>query len=539
VVVLSLAALSLQFRAYVSRELAWAYPFDYDQTKYLWISYSAFERFWRDGAGPALGTLLREAAENGPLIHIEALLVFLVAGPSRLSALSVHQLNFAAHAVLFAAAVRHVTGSRRMALLATGLAFGTGPFWFSGQIDFRLDFSAACTFGLFVSLVMRSDVFRQPGWSLAAGVAASATILLRFVSAPYIAGIYAVMLAHYGIAAMRRRSADAPRRFSLALGSGLLAAALALPFVWTSLARIRDYYVGRQGLGALPTGIRDALDLFLYYPRSLLADHVGGWLAVAAVLVIAAAAVGCRVPASADRSPARLGDHWLFLAVCAGVVYGTLTVYAALEVASPTVVGVLVPVFSWAVTLTCWLLLRHGLPGEPVTQRAAGVAAVLALGLGLWGQASHYRRPTAFVLHERELRPIVEMYDAIGAHSERARWRAPIIAADSMRDYFWAGAVRVWHYERHHRLIDFHGVLGAGAGVSPLPRHDMLAQLAAAHFMILTDAPGPAEYPYPVVPALERVRPEMAAFARARLAPVGRYRILGRTVDLYARMASP
>jgi hypothetical protein len=40
-VALLLAAVFLAFRAFVLREIAWAYPFDYDQTKYLWISYTA------------------------------------------------------------------------------------------------------------------------------------------------------------------------------------------------------------------------------------------------------------------------------------------------------------------------------------------------------------------------------------------------------------------------------------------------------------------------------------------------------------------
>ena len=538
VVALCLAALFFRFRAYVSRELAWAYPFDYDQTKYLWISYSAFERLWLAGAGSAVGTLLREAAENGPLIHIEALLLFLVAGPSRLSALSVHQVNLAAYVILFTGGVKHVTGSRRMALLATGLAFGSGPLWFGGQIDYRLDFSAMCMFGLFVSLVMRSDVFHRLGWSLAAGGAAGATILLRFLNAPYIAGIYAVMLAYYGFAAMRRRSADGARRLTGALASGLLGAAIVLPFVWISRAEIYRYYVVRQGLGA-PPAIQDPVALLLYYPKSLLTDHLGLWLPAAAALAIGLSLMGIRWPGAADRPPARLGDHFLFLVVCAGVVYVSLTAYAAFEVVSPTVGGVLVPVFSWIVALGCWLLLRRRLPSELTTQRAAGAAAAIAIGIGLWGQTSHYGRHTAFGLHERDFRPIIEMYDTIGAYSEQARWQAPIIAADSMRDYFWAGAVRVSYYERHGRLIGFLGVLGASASVNPPPREDMLSQLAAAHFLILAHQAGQIEYPYALVPALEAIRPEVERFARARLTRIGQYRILGRTVDLYARAASP
>ena len=457
---------------------------------------------------------LREAAENGPLIHIEALLLFLVAGPSRLSALSVHQVNLAAYVILFTGGVKHVTGSRRMALLATGLAFGSGPLWFGGQIDYRLDFSAMCMFGLFVSLVMRSDVFHRLGWSLAAGGAAGATILLRFLNAPYIAGIYAVMLAYYGFAAMRRRSADGARRLTGASRPGFWGRRSCSPSSGSAAQRstVTTSY-GRDW--ARRPRYRTRSPCSCTHPKSLLTDHLGLWLPAAAALAIGLSLMGIRWPGAADRQPARLGDHFLFLVVCAGVVYVSLTAYAAFEVVSPTVGGVLVPVFSWIVALGCWLLLRRRLPSELTTQRAAGAAAAIAIGIGLWGQTSHYGRHTAFGLHERDFRPIIEMYDTIGAYSEQARWQAPIIAADSMRDYFWAGAVRVSYYERHGRLIGFLGVLGASASVNPPPREDMLSQLAAAHFLILAHQAGQIEYPYALVPALEAIRPEVERFARA------------------------
>ena len=140
-----------------------------------------------------------------------------------------------------------------------------------------------------------------------------------------------------------------------------------------------------------------------------------------------------------------------------------------------------------------------------------------------------------FMQERVDFSQIVELYDTMGAASERAGWTAPIVASDSMRDYFVSGAPLAVYYERHGTLINFRGVVGATGSVNALPREVLLSQIDQADFLILTHHRDPVEPPYPAVEAIETVRSAMEDLARTGLTHLGTYEILGRAVDLYAR----
>jgi hypothetical protein len=539
-----LIALWLSFSGFVVREIAWAYPANYDQTKYLGIAYSAFETLLRTGFRGAAEHLSRGAYENGILLHFEALILFTFFGASRLTALTINFAHLVVYVGVFAGAVKHLTGSRLMGLLAYGLAFGTGAFWFGNMVDYRLDFLASCMFGIFVSAVMVSGIFRSRTGSVVAGAAAGLMMLSRFLSSLYIAGIYLLLASYFvGKLVLRRLTVEDRIRLRHLVGSGLLAVAVAFPAIWLSRTAIYNYYVVQQGkeiaIRAIEFPAGSIVEALLYYPKSLLVGHVGLTLALEALIVLAAAGAVRLLPGNRRVSnaptPLPVREAGLFLFICAFVVMATLN---ANTTRSPVVIGILVPVFSWSVLLTffAWLgpLMARG---DRRAHRACAGAALIALTLGVGAQISHFSSHRAFMLNRMDTAEIVALYDRMGETAERSGWTTPTVASDSMRDYLVAGAPTAVYYERHAALVNFVGTLGATGSVNALPRDIMLTQLDQSDFLVLTHHRDATEPPYPVVEAIESIRAEMEGHARDRMTHLHTYRIFGRQVDLYARPA--
>ena len=187
ILALSLAAQWLLFGAYVQREIAWAYPPHFDQTMSLFTAYRTYEDVREHGLVSGLGRTLRNSPASGATLHIEAVLLFLGVGPSRLAALAVNWLHFALlQAAVVAALWTH--GRWEMPVLGLGLllSVNTPFYWAGGMADFRPDFVAFCLYGTFLAVVWKSDVFRRHVWALLAGAVGTLCVLARSLTAVYL-----------------------------------------------------------------------------------------------------------------------------------------------------------------------------------------------------------------------------------------------------------------------------------------------------------------------------------------------------------------
>src|SRR5262249_40433877 len=117
------------FRQYAEREVTWCYPRGYDQTVYLARSYACYEHILQEGPLPGVLWALRQPVANGLLLEAEAGLLFLVLGPSRLTALTVLFGHFALFQLLLAATLCRHTGRWGPAFLGVGLLLAVAtPF---------------------------------------------------------------------------------------------------------------------------------------------------------------------------------------------------------------------------------------------------------------------------------------------------------------------------------------------------------------------------------------------------------------------------
>ncbi|HZU36936.1 MAG TPA: hypothetical protein VFA18_13540, partial [Gemmataceae bacterium] len=104
------------FRQFALREVVWSYPAYNDQLAYLEQSYQTYEKILDhglidgvlEGMGIHFGHLRMNAA--GATLHVQAAVLYLLTGPSRMSALTLNFLYFAMLQVVLVATVRWLTG---------------------------------------------------------------------------------------------------------------------------------------------------------------------------------------------------------------------------------------------------------------------------------------------------------------------------------------------------------------------------------------------------------------------------------------------
>src|SRR6266849_6727255 len=76
------------FRQYAQREVVWLFPRYFDQAVYLDVSFRSYETMLAQGFLPGLGRSLALPVANGLLLHVQAAVLYLLFGPSRLVALA-------------------------------------------------------------------------------------------------------------------------------------------------------------------------------------------------------------------------------------------------------------------------------------------------------------------------------------------------------------------------------------------------------------------------------------------------------------------
>jgi hypothetical protein len=580
-----LAGLALQyglFRQYALREVVWAYPSAHDQTYYLTISYDTYEHILTGGLteGVRYGARLRPPA--GMLLHQEAALLYLFAGPGRLSALTVIFLHFAALQAAVVATAAWLVRRWSLALIAWGvLLCALSPFFFvGGLMDFRIDFAASCAFGVVVCLALRSGLFASRPWSLAVAAAATYLVLLRFLTAVYLTGIAVPFALYVALRLWRGRDPEARHAERVRLGNmalaGLLAAGAALPGLWYHRYILHDYYVVGHVTGpevAIRLLESAGRDLW-FYPRSLVQTHAGPVFArLAAGAALAVGLLGWAVPRRRLwlALPALAGilmvgwkyeGPWLWWACAAALATGgglvALVRYRNPEgstrlPARPALaflaLALLIPLAALSADRHCshvvanialvplfWLVLTPVLlavPSRDVKSQAAegalAVLGILALAAGAYSQLSHYGQHGLMTLRRADNERLLQLHDRIAQTVLDCNLLRPTFALTSNPDHLPGRISEVLLYERHGVHRTFLPLLGGFYDVS---ERDALRAIDASDFVVLSR---PQTVVTPFEKAMAALLPQLRAYCQQHLVHLGTFRIFGDDVALYTR----
>ncbi len=433
------------------------YPRWFDQVQYLEEAYQTYEFSLLHGFLPALRGAFLDTAPQGALHQVLGLAAFTLCGASRDAALTLNMLGFLAlQAATFLAAWK-LTRSAGIGWLAAGLLLALACPWSGGPasvVDFRLDWLAACTYGIALGCAMAGSQFRSTPWAVAFGCAVGVALLTRTLTGVYFALIFLALLL--GLMAGRDRG----RRGARLLLSGLVAAAIAGPVLWHKRQAIHDYYwVGH--VSGPEHALRDAHLGFVRSVGWILArvffTEVGiaaillGLVAIGTLLALRPPAALRTGPAAPFREPARF--DWGIALVFFLAPVGVLCAHPA-KTSPPSTVA-LAPVV-WLMVLGAARAARGTKPVD-LTRIGAGAAAA---GLVICGVLAATHRPTSQALADsRKLDAIV---DYLYYRTQECGLRHPRVAVTLVSGALNADAFSVIGYERHRRWMGFTPTLPSG-----------------------------------------------------------------------------
>ncbi len=490
----------LLFGSYYSREVAWYPPQDFDQAAYLTDTYRLEEQVLNSGPGKFWEAIWSDRHPSGVALPILGAAMGLIVGGTRLPQLWVNLIAFIA-LQLFAFSTARKVWSRSIgyALLGLILCQTTPWFWAGGLFDFRMDFSAYCLYGIWSCSVIRSQLFLDRRGAIGSALIGAVLVLLRFLTIGYLlgvcAGFAAVCLA---VGLLWRADIDLRRRMWQRLSHlGLFASILILilaPILIRHWKEIYDYYVLNSALGqvryvrANEVGIHDLAGHLLFYPRSIVFDHLGSVFLWASVIAIAGGSVAWFLTRRCVSEPAsqqkeRLPLQIIFLL---GAILGPVLVLTADFVKSPVVGGIVsAPVaLLFVAALTChapW----NGKSEPALAQKLIWACSAAIFALGLFNQFSHYVQHSPKFPQRRDLQRLAELDVWLTNYSAKHDWHSPIIFSDLISGWFSPPAITASGYEQTGQLFEFRGVFG-GDIIMGVSRQEALSALAKSDFLILT-----------------------------------------------------
>jgi hypothetical protein len=539
------------FVQFAQREILWGYPTSFDQITYLQRSYATFSHMLTQGPLQGLMYGLRIPVPQGVMLHVQAALGFFLLGPSRFGALCINFLYFAIFQLVLVYTLRWASNRWSVAFLGLGLLLATITRYApaGGLTDFRIDSTAACLFGSFVCLAIRSSLFRSWPWSLATAFAAGLLILFRFLTAPTIVLIGFALLSGLVVRLIRQKhdtsgQIETRGRIKRLAACGVLVAILVMPIVWLDRAAISDYYLGHirsqeNKYRDIEFGVKGTLDSLTYYPRSLFRDHLGPVFLDTCACILLISAIfwmwsGRRRGERNLHPQIHGGETTLFLFVCLLVPLLVLTAFPS---PSPVVGNVLVAPLIGLLVITVLAVVDgrqwRGSAGQ-VAAKMTGPLAAIALCAGAYVNLSLVSRQGFRFDHPEDVKKIIQLYEQIGQQSAKVGWMNPRIAIDRIHDYLYPTMLGPVFYEHDGIFLDVAASLGMS--VSPVAEQAAIDEIRAADFVILTE-PGSVEQDssMPFNQSMEKVEPRLLEAAEHDLVLMETVNAFSQKLAVYMR----
>jgi hypothetical protein len=267
----------------------------------------------------------------------------------------------------------------------------------------------------------------------------------------------------------------------------------------------------------------------IFYPRSLL-GHTGPILPALAVAI--AGALGCE--AVRRRAGTAPGPFDRPAAVLLGLAFAVpLAVLTSVTSKSIVVGSILSAPLLWAIPLAAasWQARRAARLGTS----GPGWLAALAILVATAGAVVQFKawRVRPLPIDRSGVPGVFALHDALAGDAWTRGVRSPVVSIDHVSDPLNASAINVSTYERHGRLLGARPGLGSGIGaVAP---EAALALARSSDYVVLTSRGSAARGFYPADASLEGVRESLYAYCDGEMRPLGRFRVPGREVLLFAR----
>jgi hypothetical protein len=539
------------FYQFAQREVVWAYPTNYDQNVDLMGSYVTYENVLTDGFLPGLLDGLLIPSPRGTLLYPQASILFLLLGPSRMSALTLNFAYFALFQCVFVWSLRWLATRWSIALLGLGLLLTvTTPFfWVGGLMDFRIDFIAFCLFGVLICLVIRSRMFASWRWSLVVGAVATLLILSRLLTIVYIGGIFGLFFLFLCARLwLQRRDLIVYRSLKQQLYSLLMAGCvifiICMPYLWYNRKNVVDYYIvghivsSEKEFRAQAMGVFNLTDSILFYPRSVIFDHAGMTFMILTALVII---VSCLFfwkymkYTQQDLGKSRLDVKSTYFFVITSIIvpYTVLTIDVA---KSPVVGDIIVPSLLWFVLITVITLSKiyDNRSDYPVKLYALNALTILVLCFGLYTQFEELSKRGRLNGNRADVEKVLQLHNSLFRYIRELNQEKTVISTDKTTDYFNNSVLKSVIYERHGVLLNTQSALGSQP-FTPVTLTEAVDLLETSDFALMTISDG-MQSSFPFDRSIQTIQPELMAYCDQHFLPLEYFRFFNRDMILYTRL---
>jgi hypothetical protein len=546
----------LFFRGYAEREVVWAYPNNHDQAAYLFHTYDLYTDHLSNGVGAWI-RYLKTPSPHGILFPVQGLFLRLLFGATRMACLGVNFICFVVLQAFLLHTVRWLTQNVWLGFVGVGLLLSqvSAFFWAGGLFDYRIDFSAYCLYGIWILVVLRSEVFSNTMWTVIAALVAAWLMLTRFVTVPYVIGATLLTALLISLTPLCTFLNARERRAILRriTGAGLflaIAAAITAPFLYLARHVIWEYYGGRH-LGPekyiidSELQITDFVARLSLYPNSIWYDHLGSLFVALSLALLCIAYIFRRV---SSNNPADGSSHSdsssripAFLFVVTTIV--TPLIVLTMNPTKSRVVGDIVGVPVALITLLAVLRIVGGANlcayRTFLSSGACVTLAAISMAVGVWNYLSHLTSHGPFHNRRVEVAHLMTAYDSIGQYVERAGLnRKPSISFNMINDAMFAKAISAVQFERRRALIHMETLLGHS--ILAVDRGAVFKRLEQTDILFLGDTSkrfGLNEH-YPFNNTVTPLSGEIEQWARRELVSLVSFpSVEGRGYSLYVRPA--
>ncbi len=540
----------LVFYAQMTDQIAPFFPKNFDQTGYINYTYRLFDAIRDHGWVSILSEIANPPTASGTALIVQGAVIAFFGGPNRTALASLNLIYFIILQLVVFQTIRIRTRSVYLASIAIALLLSMPTIFNSagGIFDFRMDFAAFCLYGIWTCLIVWSRSLAQTRMSAILTAVAVLLIATRSFTVIYIGSVLFGLLVHSLISRRWIANQDsqdgAVHRARNIFWSGALTGIASLPILFAARHELYEKYVVGHFLNeekyirAKEMDLHTIVDHILFYPKSVLIDHIGQpslWLVFALVgLAVAGASRSSREPLVQMIKRLNLyGNDFVALIIAIIVPISFLTI----DIAKSTVVGgiVVVPILLVAILV---IAATHDSNQSIFRTMDSALPVIACAGVFIFS-LSAFLMHASIRQHEmprsdlEEVRSINELIaSAVIQHGHRE----PTMSIDRVVDYLNVHTVELAAYEHFRRILNFRNRM-LGDSIFAISREAALQQIADSDIFVLTDPLLGRDSPYPINTAIQEYWGDLRAWATQNMVLLDEREIAGILHQVFAKPA--
>lgn len=516
-------------------------PGNFDQSAYLVKAYELYEKIQNHEWS---FDIFRESMIPTSSIFIfQTVCFYIFFGASRFVSLFINFLGFIGFQAFGFYAIKKLTYSYRYSLLFLAFLFSISSpyFWVGGIFDFRIDCLVFSFFGIFLGSVLLSNNFKERTWTIISALIASYLINLRFLTAAYIFGIISIYFSFclVGLLKKPRTSVELANDGLSKIKNIILFSCIVIIFCVPILLVYKDqlynYYIVGHVLGneklirINEQGITNLYDSMLFYPKSLVENHLGNDYFLLTKLLTEFLFCGLIVFKFFYRRLITLNvnkDIFVFLLIA---FFVPLCILNFDQSKSPVVGSVLVPPILY-LTIYIVFLFYDNFKTIPLLKHIELLFVIILFGFGLINNINSYLQST----NSQNFSSIDKMYEDISKNILQYREKPIVLGADHVLDFLHTNTIKAWIYEHKKYIAPLVPDSVFGGSIFAVDAEKALTNLNNIDVLILNSKKY-AINSFPSDHMSEQLSSQLFAYARNHMKSIGNYNIRGEHLNVFIK----